>query len=329
MSELPPCAVLRSLESATAAYPLDRKLLVCRSVGEGRELLRALAVRGGSWLGWEVTTPRRLALDRVAPALAEAGLGVADPYDEEAALDAALDGVLEADAGGALRELGEAAGFREAVANAIRALRIAAVDPARLRATPAPNPGVRDLLAAVLTAYEAALQAACLLDTADILRRAARDLEGGSGSPGDRVFLLSGLGLRGAAGELVRALVRSGARVLAADPVALPTPEGVLWRADGAEAPLSRILDESPGPAARPEGVQLQLLAASGPAEEVREVLRRAAAALQKSTRPSRSTAVIASGEASMSARRWFCASTSCRCEARRFRSVRRASSAP
>ncbi|NIR35595.1 MAG: hypothetical protein GWO22_06135, partial [Actinobacteria bacterium] len=50
-------------------------------MGEGRELLRAAALHGGSWIGWEITTPRRLAMEQVAPALAGEGRSVADPFE--------------------------------------------------------------------------------------------------------------------------------------------------------------------------------------------------------------------------------------------------------
>lgn len=279
MFDSAPFAVLRSLDAATAAHPLDRKLLVCRSIGEGRELLRTAAARGGSWLGWEVTTPRRFALDRVGPSLAEDGLAVADPFDEEAAVDMALDAALTAEAAHPLRELGETPGFREAVANAVRALRLASVDAARLRSSTASNPAVRTLLSDVLEGYLRVLDGSGRIDTAGILERAARSMAGPGGSPATRVFLVPGLGLRGVAGELVRALEATGAQVLDADPVAGPRPVGVLWREAGTGAPLTGILADSPADRSRAADVDIDLFAASGPADEVREVLRRVMAA--------------------------------------------------
>ena len=275
MSGTPPCALLRSLVAATEAHPLDRKLLVCRTVGEGRELLRAAAVRGHSWLGWEVTTPRRLALELVGPALAEAGLEVADGFDEESALDVALDVALEREAVRPLRELGDTPGFREAVANAVGALRLAGVEPARLRAVPAPNGAVRELLATVLEVRARQLAARARVDTAHILEEAARRLPAIGLSADLRVFLLPGLNLRGVSGDLVRAARATGAVVLAADPVAGPIPEGVLWCASAEPSPLGGVLAE-PSDGTRPVvGVELDLFVASGPAEELREVLRR------------------------------------------------------
>jgi ATP-dependent helicase/nuclease subunit B len=275
MTHQPTPAVLRHLERATAEHPLDRKLLVCSSMGEGRELLRALARRGRSWLGWEITTPKRLAMELVAPALAEAGLGVADPYEEQAAVDVALDEAL-ADGGlSSLRELGESPGFRQAVLNAVEALRLAGVDTGRLRATRASNPSIRDLLARVLAGYTARLEATGRVDTADVLGRAVAMLTAAGGEGADaetwRTYLVPGLSLRGATGRLAETLLDAGARALESDPVDGVEAPPVVWRPDPESAPLTGLLAGR----STPPGTDLSLFSASGPAEEIREVLRR------------------------------------------------------
>ena len=279
-------APLRALRNATEKHPVERKLLVCRTVGEGRELLRSLAAAGESWAAWEVTTTKRLALDLVAPPLADSGLTLADDFDQEAGVDAALQLALETPAHASLRALSETPGFRAAVAGAIRELRLAGVGPERLRATPASNTALRALLADVLDAYVAWLAGVALVDVADVLRRGAAVLrrQGGAALRGARVYLLSGLPARGAGGELVAALRDAGAEVLEADPVAVEVPTGVVWRDAPEPAPLSRLLaEEAPAEAAGgPEAeaaAELELFAASGPSDEVREVLRRVVAA--------------------------------------------------
>src|SRR5262245_42812116 len=67
--ELKASALLQSLERATRNHPLDRKILVCPTKQQGRELLRALSVSGTAWLGWEVATPWLLALELVHDAV--------------------------------------------------------------------------------------------------------------------------------------------------------------------------------------------------------------------------------------------------------------------
>lgn len=283
MAESPAPAVLRALEGVTVSYPLDRKLLVCPSMGIGRELLRALAGRGCSWVGWEITTPRRLALDLAGGGLASPGAAVADEFDEEAAVDAALDAVVSNPTYASLRELAEAPGFRRAVGNAIGALRLAGIGAGRLRESRSSNGLVRDLLAAVLDGYDARLADEGLVDTAEVLARAADAV--GSSSPGaldrTRVHLAPGLTTRGVGGRLVRALLDAGALPLTADPVAGPEPAGVLWVTEGPPGPpgpMGRLLADAPPAAAdgsSGDAPDLELFAASGPAEEVREVLRR------------------------------------------------------
>ncbi|NIP82590.1 MAG: hypothetical protein GWM90_26575 [Gemmatimonadetes bacterium] len=285
MPEIPAPAVLRDLEAATDRHPLDRKLLVCASMGEGRELLRSLAVRGRAWVGWEITTLRRLAMESVAAGLAAEGLAVADAFEEQAVVDVALDAALTVPGSGPLRELGEAPGFRQAVLNAVQALRLAGVDGRRLRGSRSSNTRVRDLLAAVLDRYEAGLAEGGRVDTAAVMARAEAAIRGGSvtgrsGSgeePGPvpvHVYLVPGLRLGGSAGRLVRALRDAGATPLRADPVEGADPVGVLWEPADEPGPLGALLAGR-----REDGVELDLFAASGPSEEIREVLRRAMAA--------------------------------------------------
>lgn len=271
MAEIPTAAVLRDLEAATDRHPLDRKLLVCASMGEGRELLRSLAARR-SWIGWETTTLRRLAMQLVVPDLAAGGLTVADAYEEQATVDAALDAVLEGPSFPDLQELGEAPGFRQAVLNAVEALRLAGLSPGRLRSSPASNEQVRDLLADVLERYEDALEEERRIDNAAVMHRAAGALEreaGGTLDP-ERTFLAPGLSLRGSSGLLARALLAAGASTLRSDPVADLEPPVIVWNPSPNPAPLSALLSGRAD-----EGADLALFAASGPAEEIREVLRR------------------------------------------------------
>ncbi len=268
-------AVLRSLESATAEHPLDRKLLVVRTLGEGRELLRSLAALR-SWVGWEVMTPRRLAMGLVADRLASEGRVVADGYEEQAAVDVALDAQLEDPSHVSLRELGEAPGFRQAVVNAVEALRLAGIDATRLRAARSSNPGVRDLLAGVLEGYVTHLSGEGLEDGATAMALAVEVFEAGKhGLTPSRMYLAPGLSLRGSTGRLVRTLRAAGARLLEADPVEGAPAPPVVWQPAEEPGPLSGLLAGTPvhGDA------ELDLFSASGPAEELREVLRRVVAA--------------------------------------------------
>lgn len=273
-------ALLRDLEAATERCPVERKLLVCASMGEGRELLRALAVRR-SWLGWEVTTLRRLAMRLVAAELTAEDLAVADAFEEQAAVDGALDAALEDNRFGHLRELGEAPGFRQAVVNAVEALRLARVPPDRLKSTRTSNEPVRDLLVAVVDGYRSALAAARRIDTADVMGRAVLALrDRGLGDfDTEATFLVPGLSLRGSSGALAGALMESGAGVLRSDPVGELEPPQVVWNPHAEAAPLSGMLTTGVDGARGGDPPRVDLFAASGPSDEIREVLRRAMAA--------------------------------------------------
>ena len=126
--------LIDALARVSRERPLEAKLLVAPSFGVGRELLRCLASRGGGWVGFEVTTPRALALRLSAPRLEEEGLRPIDAFSTQALLDEALDGALSASSDAGIGELSEGVGFREAVHGAVLALRAGGITPSDLRA---------------------------------------------------------------------------------------------------------------------------------------------------------------------------------------------------
>ncbi|MGH7543163.1 MAG: hypothetical protein ACREK7_04420, partial [Gemmatimonadota bacterium] len=126
---------IEHLERIAREHRADRKILVCPNRGVGRELLRALALRGVGWVGFEITTPRSFALSISGDDLVARGRTPVDEFEEEALLDEALDEAVADDPGWTER-LSQGIGFREAMANAIQALRLADVRPADLAAIP-------------------------------------------------------------------------------------------------------------------------------------------------------------------------------------------------
>jgi ATP-dependent helicase/nuclease subunit B len=208
-------ALLAALAAAAAAHPVERKLLVCRRLGEGRELLRWLSLAGVPWVGFEPTTPRQLATLVVARRLTEVGLRAADEFDELALLDAALDEVLAEGGGPRLRELAEGAGFRDAVANAVMALRLAGIDAETLGRVPLRDLEKRSALVGILDAYERRLSAERLVDGARVLRLANQELRAGAAElPAARLLIAPGHDRRGLTGRLLELLVERGAAVL-------------------------------------------------------------------------------------------------------------------
>lgn len=267
-------ALLAQLDQATRAHPYDRKLLVGSRPAEGRELLRALSLSGRAWVGWDPWSLRQLAHEVVATDVARRGLRTADGFDVMALVDHAIDAV-EAAGGASPFVGGVPAAYRDPMRRTVEALRLAGLDGPRVATAAGSDPKLR-LLAAVLSAYEAALAERDLLDGPALMALAAEALAA-AGAPDARVFLLPGLGLRGVEGRLVRALIDHGATVLAPDPVAgLDAPAGRLWAESSWPAgPLSTLhaVDRDAGPG------DLDLFAAATPADELREVIRRVMAA--------------------------------------------------
>src|SRR5688572_6559541 len=125
--------VTESLRRIASEAGADRKLLVSQNRGIGREILRRLALSGAGWIGFEHATPASLAGDLVAVELARERLSLVDELEQRAIVDAALDRALTRHTSG-LTALAEGVGFREAIANAVEALRLAGIGPEVLEA---------------------------------------------------------------------------------------------------------------------------------------------------------------------------------------------------
>lgn len=300
--------LLHALVREAETHPLERKLLVAPAAGAGRELLRSLARARGGWTGFEITTVRPLAVRCATEWIAAEGVRVLDAFEEEARLDEALDAALDADAhGDVFGELAEGPGFRRAVRDALQALRLTGLGPDDVEAGSFENRAKQFLLAAVLRQFESGLRRDRAADVAGVLERASGALDRGARLPAGRILLLPGLGLRGRAGRFVRALQARGAVVVGTDPVrGMAPPPGLLWAEGPVRSPLSRFLESPvpppppapeapPGPDAAaglplfdlappppapesPAPENLHLFRAAGVHEELREVLRRAAA---------------------------------------------------
>lgn len=291
--------VLHALAGAAAAHRYERKLLVCRRPGVGRELLRTLAARGIPWIGFEVTTPRQLAQGLLEDELASAGLTVTDAFDELSILDSAIDAVLDG-AEGRLADLAEGVGLRQAVGRSVQALRMAGIDARSLERARFRDEDKRAQIARILDEYERRLHEAGRIDSARIFARASARLAVSTAPLDGPVYLLPGQTTRGLDGEFLRVLMEQGASVLAADPVfGLRAPAAWLGsqEADAEDAlragatPLSWLHDVSGwARAARGSGggsaaeqpnraeadaVVLDVFAATSVSTELREVLRR------------------------------------------------------
>ncbi|HEX6309444.1 MAG TPA: PD-(D/E)XK nuclease family protein [Longimicrobiales bacterium] len=287
--------MLSALAAAAAAHPYERKLLVCRRGGVGRELLRALAARGCSWIGFEVTTPARLAQELVEDELAAEGLKVSDGFDELSLLDGAIDAVLDSSSG-RLAELAEGVGLRQAVGRSVQALRMAGIDAPALERARFRDEDKRAQIARILAEYERRLRDSGRVDRARIFERATAKLAIRAAVPDGLVYIVSGQSTRGREGQFLSALIERGAAVLAADPVfGLRHPDTWLGStagpADGAlqggATPLSWLHDAAGwARAALADGggeaagdVVLDVFAATSVSTELREVLRRIMAA--------------------------------------------------
>lgn len=265
--------LLCALADEARTRSLDRKLLVCRRHGEGLELLRALASAGVPWVGFEPTTPKRLALDLV-PVTLTAERVLLDEFDEQALIDAAMDEVLQRRGATSLyAALAEGIGLRRALTQSVQALRLGGIPPAVVRRH-IDDSARAELLAGVLEAYDARRRALGALDAADLFAHARAALQEAGRLPAPRVLIVPGLNQRGISGEVLRRMIELGAVVLPDDcVVGIDTPRARL-HVEGA-APVTSLSwlhapSEAPAPAK-----QLHVYAATSIESELREVLRR------------------------------------------------------
>ncbi len=268
------CVLVQELERIALDGGRARKVLIARTLGEGKELLRQVALRGRSWIGFEVNTLRPLASKIVAQTLSAADRTAIDSFDEHALVERAIDEALTTGRGFRFPALREKVGFRDAVRHSVAALRLGGIDSHSIGG-PVPATDRQALITAVLRRYEELLEAGNLADTAMVLGTATRILEEDSAPRvSDPTFLLPGLPDRGLAGRFARALQDRGATLLRTDPVeGMRVPTGILWDVAPPAAAGSYLhaVERCEGPRPR-----IELFAAGSVYDEVRGVLRRA-----------------------------------------------------
>ena len=272
-----PCVLVRELERIARDGGLSRKVLVTRTRGEGKELLRQVALRGQSWVGFEVTTARPLAMKIAAARLSSAGRTVIDDFDEHALVEQAIDHVMrsgpDTEAGSRFPGLAEKVGFRDAVRHSVAALRLGGIHARSLGGASGEQSGRQKLITAVLRRVEALLRARNLADTALVLETAIEVLADATLTTPPSIYLVPGLTDRGLTGRFLRVLQQRGGTLLKTDPVeGLGVPKGILWDVAPPKASGSYLhaVERQEGPRER-----IELFAAGSVYDEVRGVLRR------------------------------------------------------
>lgn len=217
--------LLDQLEALDRAHPQEHKLLICQDVNHGRELLVSLARRKGGWMGWEATTVAELARELAFTALGRTGLRAANDLEIAAVVDQALVGAVRAGrVTPAFAELAGSLGFRGAVRDALLQLRVAGIEPARLRTAAASGTPAHDL-AAVMESYQTELTVRGWIDTGGIFALATTEFQR------EAPYVLRGVmamlpapSQRGLVARLHQQLLGAGALILA-EPDGAPPPE--------------------------------------------------------------------------------------------------------
>lgn len=239
--------LLIHLDELAQSQRTARKILVCGYTAEGRELLRALALAGRSWIGYEPTDARRFANELVAHDIVRDGLRLADSFDLLALLDQAIDETVARSGNGLspeIRSLADQVGFRKAIKRSIDALRLEGIDSPSLRCASIADLRKRNFLADIYAAYEDKLRLSKLADTAEVYRRAAHGLSRGTiHLPRATIVLLPGVARHGLARRFIECLRSRGAKTPGDDDAATTS-------------------------------CKIEIFAASSPLHEIKEVLR-------------------------------------------------------
>jgi RecB family exonuclease len=257
--------LLFSLDELAQRQRTARKILVCSYAAEGREMLRAVALAGRGWIGFEPTDPKRLANELVAHDIVRDNMRIADAFDLLALLDQSIDETIARHGSGLpaeIRALADQVGFRKAIRRSIEALRLEGLDSPALRCAGLEDLRKRNFLADIYSAYELKLKHSRFADTAEVFRRAAHGISRGTiHLPRAMIVLLPGLSMHGLGGRFIDALRQRGAVLLQDDP-------------PGVEAPRFTLAATSVAPAV-PAARSIGIFAASSPLHEIKEVLRR------------------------------------------------------
>lgn len=240
-------SLLHHLNELAQSKRTARKIFVCGTAAEGRELLRALALKGKGWIGYEPTSAARFANELVAHDITRDGLRIGDEFDRLALLDQAIDETVAKSSGGLsaeIRSLVDQVGFRKAIKRSIDALRMEGIDSPSLRCADLPDLRKRNFLSDIYAAYENKLRQNKLVDTAEVFRRAAYGISRGTIIlPRATIVLLPGISENGLAGRFIECLRSRGALTLGDDDAATPS-------------------------------CNINIFAASSPLHEIKEVLR-------------------------------------------------------
>lgn len=274
-----------SLESLTRAHPHERKRLLGPDLHFGRELLLALAMRTGGWIGWEAENLRGIARELAFVPLAELGLQPVADAEVTVLVNRALTQCIEKRrVGTQFVELSDSLGFRRSLSAAVLELRTAGVAVAEMRTAALPGTPASDL-ATVLEAYEALLERERLADVSSLFALALEYFDR------EADFVLDGelavaptLRTRGLSGQLLARVVARGAHVLAgALPEGLDRPPHFVCSeqpSGAADAPLlawacAPIVPEAVWTTCDRSVAEVDVFAAATPDNEIREVLRR------------------------------------------------------
>ncbi len=265
--------LLNELAAACRLHMTTEKLLVVPSLSAGHQLLESLGKSGQPWLNMRPVTPLELAQNTAAAELKRQNLSVLSAGEALFLLEETLREMEEA---GELKYFAplQEAGLARIIYPTLAEMRLAGVEAARLDPADFVHTGKGKEVASLLLRYEKKLEESRLVDQAAVFRL-AHALQ--TGCPSSDVILLipEELEFSRLSYDFLSSFAAREKIILQSEPVfGLERPYGFYFSApDGqdAQSSLSRLY-ETKNTASVPG---LSIFRAFGPANEIKEVLRR------------------------------------------------------
>ncbi len=180
-SHVIPGTLIEQLAALCGSNVLGEKIVIAPSLAIGHQIGDALAQSGTSWVNLRFESIRTLVDAVIGFDIAEKGLRVASRAQALALLESACDRALAPDS--YFTELADRPGLHRAIQRSLDDLRLAGAHLGGIDVSAFEDRRKAKDLAAILSAYETAMTSERYLDSAAVLLRAVRKLEGGAASP--------------------------------------------------------------------------------------------------------------------------------------------------
>ncbi|MGI6468379.1 MAG: hypothetical protein GXZ09_01675 [Syntrophomonadaceae bacterium] len=267
-------ALLGELAAAVKKYPWQEKLLLVPSLGDGHQLLEALAREGTAWVNLRPIKPLELAVDIARDRLRSQGLSLAGEEQLLSVLEQVLAVLQEQQQLSYFKPLQDKGILGRVMLNSLIDLRMAGVEPDRIDPLHCVDSNKGEEIRIILAAYIKTITQQGLADAARVYLMAADELAKSDSILKERVVLVpQQLEMPALARQFIERVLKRSGEVLAEEPVLGLSPKRILLssRKVAPQSALSYLFALEDAPVDRPE---VEIFPAYGRSNEVAQILR-------------------------------------------------------